>query len=105
MTKRTQQQNKAMRLYWRLVADEMREGGIDSRVVISVPVDATAAQAEHNIWRPIMAALYPDIKSTADLTNEQMTDIYEHMNIALGELGISVPWPCEDELRMRSYES
>ncbi len=97
--KRTGQQNRALHLYITKLAEALDESGHDMREVIKLPIKPTAENVKENMVRPVMIALYPEIKSTTDLDTKQMQELYEVLNRATGErLGIYVEWPCLDTL-------
>ena len=100
--KRTIPQNSALHLYCEQLAEALDAAGMDMRKVIKVPIKATKENVKETMVRPVMQALYPEIHSTTELTTVQMQELYEVLNRATAErLGISVPWPCEEE-RMHS---
>jgi hypothetical protein len=54
------------------------------------------------MWRPLQEHL-TDKKSTRELAKEDIDKIYEVLNnIIGGRTGVHVPFPSEEELRLRS---
>jgi len=94
-TQRTIQQNKALHLFYRLLAEELNSCGLDMRVVlkpeISIPWSPNAVK--EYLWRPIQIAQLQK-QSTMDLTNVEIDRIYDVINRHLGEkFGVYVPFP------------
>ena len=95
---RTIQQNKALHLFYRLLADELNSASLDMRVVlkpeISIPWSPQAIK--EYLWRPIQIAQLGK-QSTTDLNNNQITQIYDTLNRHLGEkFGVYIPFPNND---------
>ncbi len=97
--KRTHLQNRSLHKYLTQIAEELFESGQDMRVVVKLPIKPTLENVKEELFKPVMSAMYPDIKSTADLDTKQMQEVYEVFNAAMGErLGVSLPWPSMDSL-------
>jgi len=59
-----------------------------------VPIKPTKDNVKDEMIRPIMQALYPEKKSTTQLTTVEMQEVYEVCNRATAQkLGISIEWP------------
>lgn len=96
---RTTQQNKALHLYLERLAEALGDAGYDMREVIKVPIKPTKENVKEEMLKPVMKALWPNKKSTTELSSAEIGELYEVMNAATaGRLGISVLWPSEDEL-------
>lgn len=103
--KRTDQQNKALHLYCELLAAALDSAGYDMRKLIKVPIKPTKENVKETMVRPVLNALYPDIKSTTEVTTVQMQELYEVLNRATAEkLGISIPWPSEESLSQEAMK-
>ncbi len=92
--KRTDQQNKALHLWFRQVAEALRDMDeeYDFRD-IKVPIRPTESLVKEYMWKPIQQALYGS-KSTTQLEKMEVADVYDHLNRLLGErFGIHVPFP------------
>ena len=97
--RRTPTQNNCLHKYCELLAEELKDSGHDMRELIKLPITPTKENVKANIVKPVMAALFPEIESTADLTSKQMCELYETMNMATSErLGISVRWPSVEDM-------
>ncbi len=72
----------------------MADAGLDLRTTIKVPIVPT----HDNIWetmiKPVMTAMYPDKKSTTELSTIEMMGLYEQLNaLTADRWGISLNWP------------
>lgn len=97
---RTTQQNKALHVYFRLLADTLNEAGLDQRKVLKPSIDIPwdAKSIKEQLWRPIQNAQIHK-KSTKDLETTEIDKIYDTLNRHLSEkFGVSVPFPSEEEL-------
>lgn len=92
---RTNPQNRALHLYCEMLAKALTEAGHeDMRTIIKVPIAPTKELVKHNMVHPVMKAMFPEKKSTADLSTVEMMKLYEQMNLFTSErLGVSVEWP------------
>ena len=93
--KRTSRQRNAMEVYFRLLAKELNNAGLDMRVFLkeSVTLDWEQASVKKMIWHPIMK-IQTDKDSTADLDRDEISPIYDTINRHIGEKhGIYVPFP------------
>ena len=96
---RTTQQNRSLHKYCELLARALDAAGIDMKQAIRVPIRPTKENVKETMVHAVMGALYPDVKSTADLTTKQMMEVYENMNRITGELfGMHVAWPSVESL-------
>ena len=97
MTRRTDQQNKALHVYLERVAEHMADSGLDMKRVIRVPIRPTKENVKELMFKAVMTHLYPDVKSTTDLSTTQMQDCYEQFNAITSEkFGFGFDWPSED---------
>jgi len=95
MKKRTQRQNRALHVYFQLLADELNGAGLDMREVLKPGVDIswTMETVKEYLWRPIQIVQLKK-KSTTDLTTTEIDKVYETLNRFLGQkLKVSVPFP------------
>jgi len=97
--RRTGQQNKALHKYCELLAQALSDSGLDMRTLVKLPITPTKENVKSELIHPVMKSLFPEIRSTADLSSKQMTELYEVMNMATSQrLGIAVRWPSIEEL-------
>lgn len=95
MKKRTQRQNRALHVYFQLLADELNDAGLDMREVLKPGVDInwTLETVKEYLWRPIQMIQLKK-KSTTDLTTTEIDKVYDTLNRFLGQkLKIEVPFP------------
>ena len=105
---RTKRQNRSLYKYFSMLSQGLKAKDIDMLALfaareVSVPVSETMAKEQ--IWRPIQIAMF-DKESTADLETHEVAQVYDVVNRKMVEMfEVNVPWPCEDTLRMDSYEN
>lgn len=96
---RTVTQNKALHLYYRMVAKALQEAGIDTagffKEGYSMPFTEHIVKDE--LWLPLMKAVTKK-EHTSKLDKPEVSKIYEHLNAKLAEKGIHVPFPNNDNL-------
>lgn len=91
---RTTKQNSCLHKYLAVMAQKMAKSGLDMKEVITVPIIPTLENVKHEMFKPMMTKVYPDITSTTKLTTVQIQVLYEAFNAAMAErLGISGQWP------------
>jgi hypothetical protein len=94
--KRTNQQNRAIRLYCKMVAQQMNEAGHEIEIRICgkrARISATPENVLENIWRVIQVAMgLPH--STTKLATTDVTRVYAEMSRLLAEsFGLDIPFP------------
>ncbi len=96
---RTDRQNKALHLYFTLLAEEMNNAGYTVQLVLKekIDLDWTPEMIKELLWRPAQIAIIGK-KSTTELDKvENITTIYDHLNRHIGEkFGIFVGFPQEN---------
>lgn len=99
LKQRTLQQNRALHLYFTHLADELNSAGLDMRKVLKPSVDIpwTTMNIKNFLWRPIQKA-YLNKDSTTKLNSEEIDKVFEILNRHLAKFGVSMPFPCIDEL-------
>lgn len=98
---RTAQQNKALHVYFGLIADRLSAAGYDLNQVLAknpVAVPCTPYNIKELFWKPIMKAQLGK-ESTTEMDTADIDKIYETVNRFLAqEFGISEPWPSIEEI-------
>jgi hypothetical protein len=97
---RTNQQNKAIHLWFKLIADECQKDGITIDMIVGKNIEliATPYLLKEYYWRPIQKYLYGK-KSTTQLTTKEIDKIYDVANKLIGEnTGIHIPFPSIEQL-------
>ena len=78
---RTTTQNRALHLYFTLLAEALNEGGLDMKKVLRPEVDISwnSTTIKEYIWRPIQNAQLLK-KSTKDLSTKEIDVVYDTIN-------------------------
>lgn len=95
-TIRTLPQNNSLYKWERMLADELNAGGLPfGQIVIKWPRYFTQENIHELIVKPVMIALYPEKKSTSELSTTQIQDVYKHASQIIAERseGVHVEWP------------
>lgn len=97
---RTGQQNRALHLFYRILAETLNDAGLDQRKVLkpSVSIPWTPKAVKENLWRPIQKALLGK-ESTTELSKlEDIDKVHELLMKHLGEkFGVEyIPFPSEE---------
>ncbi len=97
-TVRTGRQNNALHKWCELAAECLDGAGIDMRELIRVPIRPNKENFKSEIWHPVMKAINPNLKSTAEMTTKETIEVYETLVRAFGERkGITLPpWPSDE---------
>lgn len=102
---RTNQQNKALHVLFRLLADTLNEHGLDMRKTLKPDVEIpwAAGGVKEYIWRPIQEAQLGK-KSTTQLTTVEIDEVFDTINKHLGEkFNLHVPFPSIEHIILQ-YE-
>jgi len=100
MTTRTTAQNNSLYKWERELAKKLNDGGIPfGDVVIKLPREFTQPNIHALIVHPLLAALYPDKTSTAQLSTTEIQDIWMRADKVIEErTGVAVDWPSEESM-------
>ena len=104
--RRSSQQNRALHLYFTLLADELNSAGFDMKKVFKKEFDIPwdAYNIKEHLWRGIQKAFTGKI-SNKKLSTQELDKIYDILNKTIGErTGVFVPFPNMEEL-MRNKET
>ena len=94
----TNQQQKALHLYFRWLAEALQEKDYDFRDLV-VEIPATEYMVKEYMFKPIIHAMYGK-DSTMKLEINVVSQAYDVLHRALIEkLGVNVPFPTEEDLR------
>jgi hypothetical protein len=99
---RTIKQNKALHLYFTLVANALNEAGYDMRKTLKPDVEIpwTPESVKEYLWRPIMQVQLQK-NSTTEMTTKEIDKVFETLNRHLGEkLGVHEPFPSIEEIAL-----
>ena len=93
---RTEQQNKALHLYFDLLAKELNEAGYTVQLVLKEKIELNwdASKIKELLWRPAQQAILGK-KSTTELKKqEDINNVFDHLTRHLGEkFGVFVDFP------------
>ena len=93
--KRTDNQNRALHLWFTQLAEALNSAGFDMRKVIRKEVDISWSplSVKNYLWKPVQEVFCGE-KSTTKLTTENIDYIYDIINRTISErTGIHVPFP------------
>ncbi len=93
---RTNQQNKALHLYFTLACQELTGAGLDIKKVVA-DIPWTPYNFKEYIWRPIQIAMTGK-QSTTQLTTKEIDLIWEAVNRTMAEMGLHVDFPSIDSI-------
>lgn len=97
---RTTQQNKALHVLFRLLADTLNQSGMDMRKTLKPEIEIpwSAESAKEYLWRPVQQAQL-NKKSTTELTTKEIDEVFDTINRHLGEkFGVHVDFPSIESL-------
>jgi hypothetical protein len=99
--KRTPQQNRAMHLAFKLLADRLNDAGFDMKKTLKpeIAIPWTEESIKEHLWRPVQIALF-NKQSTAELTTKEIDPIYETLIKFLAQKHLidGVPFPSIEEI-------
>jgi hypothetical protein len=93
---RTDQQNKALHLYFEHVAAALNDAGLNIEQVLknfSMELDWTKESVKEILWRTAQKRLLGKQSTTELSKQEDITSVYEVVNRFLAKVGIHVPFP------------
>lgn len=99
--KRTDEQNKAMHLYFRWLAEALQEKHYDFRD-FTIEIPANKYMVKELMWKHMAKEMYGK-DSTADLNTDEVSPIYDVLNRALIEkLDVHVRFPNKEDLAIEA---
>lgn len=104
---RTDTQNRALHLWFTLLAEELNNSGYTVQLVLKekIDLDWDSGKVKELLWRPAQIAILGK-GSTTELSKQMDIDkVWEHLNRHIGEkFGIHVPFP-HQEANQTNYKS
>lgn len=103
---RTNQQNKALHVLFKLLGDTLNNAGLDMRKTLKPGVEIPwgPVAVKEFLWRPIQEAQLGK-HSTTELTTVEIDKVFDTINRHLGEqFNLHVPFPSIEELILRYEE-
>ena len=105
---RSNQQNRALHLFFTFVSDELNELGMEFTYnglnVPEISIMYTSELVKNMIWKPIQMALF-DTDSTTKLDTEQMNQIIDVITKFLGDRGVHIEFPNVETLLNSTHEA
>ena len=96
MDMRTIQQNKAMHKYFTMLSSKLNEGGLTIPKTLKADIEWTPTSVKDLLWRPIQESVL-NKKSTTKLNKDEITKVYDVLNMALGQkFGFNVEFPTRE---------
>ena len=95
MTQRTNQQNKAMHLYFRMLAEALNDAGYDMKKTLKPEIEIpwTPEMVKEHLWKPIQKIMM-DKESTTEMETMDPDEVYRVLDRFMADkFGISVDWP------------
>lgn len=103
---RTISQNRALHLYFTMLADTLNENGLDMRKVLKPGIDIpwTSKNIKEYLWRPIQKALLHK-ESTTELTTSEIDQVLDILHLHLGEkFGVAQEFPSIETIMIKLAE-
>ena len=76
------------------MANDLSDSGYSVQEVCTLPIAWTKENFKENIFKPVQKAMFPDINSTTELNTVQLNQVYEQVNLIMGEkFGVSHNFP------------
>lgn len=97
---RTNQQNKALHVLFRLLAEELNNNGLDMRKTLKpgVEIPWSGPAVKEYLWIPIQKAQLAK-QSTTQLTTKEIDEVFDTINKHIGErFNIHIPFPSIEHL-------
>ena len=94
---RTASQQRAIEVYCRIIAEQLNNTDKSVQEVCKLPISWTQDNFKQNIFKPVMIAMFPDIKSTTQLSKIQVNEVYEEVNRLMGSWGVGADFPHEEK--------
>ncbi len=100
MDNRTVQQNRAIHLYCKQVAEALNENDLPVVAVLKPEINFSMLTVKEQLYKPILAALRGK-ESTTQINTNEMNDVYDVMNKALSEKhGLHIAFPSVESMLM-----
>lgn len=103
---RSNQQNRALHLFFTFISQELNEMGMEFTYIgLNTPEISlmyTPELVKNMVWRPIQIALF-EIESTTKLNTDQMNKIIDVITKFLGDKGVVIEFPNIETLMNSTY--
>lgn len=94
--KRSPEQNSALHVFYKLLADSFNEAGLTVKKVLEqkIDLDWNEKLVKELLWRPAQEAITGKNSTTELDKASEINVVYEHLNRHIGEkFGVHVPFP------------
>lgn len=101
----TDQQRKALHVYFKLIADALNNAGLDMRKVLKPGIDIpwSPKTVKEHLWRPVQK-IQLGKRSTTELTTQEIDIVFDTLNRHLGEkLGIHEDFPSIETIMWKKF--
>ena len=101
--KRTSKQNRALHLYFRLVAEALNDAGFDMRRVLKEEIEIpwSPDMVKKYLWKSVQE-IELGKQHTAELNSDEIDVVWETLNRHLAKFGIAEPFPSIETLIEKS---
>jgi len=102
-TQITGQQKKALHVYFKLLADELNDAGLDMRKTLRPGIDIPWGKmtVKEYLWKSVQKT-YIMKASTNDLTIKEVNEVYEILNRYVAEkFGLTVDFPSIEQITLQ----
>lgn len=106
---RSQQQNRALHLYFEMIARTLNDAGLDMRAVLKPEVEIpwSKESVKEFLWRPVQKIMLRK-ESTTELERKDIDTVFDVVNAHLAKHGVRQPFPSVeaifDQLRAIEYQ-
>ncbi len=103
---RTEQQNKALHLYFQWLADELNNAGLDMRKTLKPEIDIpwSKSSVKEYMWKPVQKMVL-DKNSTTQLKKgeKEIDKVYDTLNrYLLEKFGVHIPFPSIESFLLKT---
>lgn len=105
---RTEQQNRALHLWFEMLAEELNSAGYNVQHVLKqkMEIDWNPKLVKEILWRDAQIKILGKTSTTELNKQEDIDKIYEHLNRHIGEkFGLHIPFPVDTERHLQELDS
>lgn len=104
---RTEQQNRALHLWFELLAETLNDGGYSVQLVLKEKMDLNwdKEKIKELLWRPAQQAILGKTSTTELKKQEDIDKVFDHLNRHISEkFGVSVQFPVDMERHLNELK-
>jgi len=83
--KRTESQNNALHLNFRIIAEKLNDAGLDMKKVLKADIPWTEKSVKKELWRPFMKSMYNKTSTRQLKKQEEIDNIHKVLMRELGK--------------------